>query len=36
MTVLVDPQGKVIAKAEGPAEWAAPEAIAYFKALTNH
>ena len=36
VTVLVDPQGHVMARAEGPAEWAAPEAIAYFKMLVNH
>jgi thiol-disulfide isomerase/thioredoxin len=35
VTVLVDPQGKVIARAEGPAEWSAPDAIAYFKTLTG-
>lgn len=32
-TVLIDPQGKVIARAEGPAEWASPSAIAYFQSL---
>ena len=33
-TVLVDPKGQIIARAEGPAEWSSPEAIAYFKAVT--
>ena len=32
-TVLIDPKGKVIARAEGPAEWASPAAIAYFQSL---
>ena len=32
-TVLIDPKGKVIGRAEGPAEWASPEAISYFKSL---
>ena len=35
VTVLIDPDGKVIARAEGPAEWATPEAVDYFKALTG-
>ncbi len=34
-TVLIDPTGKVVAKAEGPAEWDAPESIEYFKSLTS-
>lgn len=34
-TVLIDPEGKVVARAEGPAEWAAPESVDYFKALTG-
>ena len=34
-TVLIDPQGKVVARAEGPAEWATPEAVDYFKSLTG-
>ncbi len=33
-TVLIDPKGNVIGRAEGPAEWASPDAIAYFKSLT--
>jgi thiol-disulfide isomerase/thioredoxin len=32
-TVLIDPQGKVVARAEGPAEWASPASIAYFRSL---
>ena len=32
-TVLLDPQGRVIARAEGPAEWAAPVFVNYFKSL---
>jgi len=32
-TVLIDPQGRVIARAEGPAEWASPAFVAYFKSL---
>jgi thiol-disulfide isomerase/thioredoxin len=32
-TVLIDPKGRVVARAEGPAEWAAPASIAYFKSL---
>jgi thiol-disulfide isomerase/thioredoxin len=34
-TVLIDPKGNVIGRAEGPAEWASPEAVAYFKSLTG-
>ena len=30
---LIDPAGKVVARAEGPAEWASPAFIAYFKSL---
>jgi thiol-disulfide isomerase/thioredoxin len=32
-TVLIDPKGRVIARAEGPAEWASPASVAYFKSL---
>jgi thiol-disulfide isomerase/thioredoxin len=32
-TVLIDPKGKVIARAEGPAEWASPASVAYFQSL---
>jgi thiol-disulfide isomerase/thioredoxin len=32
-TVLIDPQGEVVARAEGPAEWASAPFVAYFKSL---
>lgn len=35
MTVLIDPEGKIIAKAAGPAEWDTPEAVKYFKRITG-
>ncbi len=35
VTVLIDPQGREIARAEGPAEWDAPDAIDYFKSLAH-
>ena len=35
LSVLIDPQGREIARAEGPAEWDAPSAIAYFRVLTH-
>ncbi len=34
-TILIDPTGKVVARAEGPAEWGSPEAVAYFKRITG-
>jgi hypothetical protein len=34
-TVLVDPSGKEIAKAQGPSDWGSPQSVAYFKALTS-
>lgn len=34
-TVLIDPQGREVARAVGPADWDAPESIAYFKALSS-
>lgn len=34
LTILIDGQGREIARAVGPAEWDKPDAIAYFKALT--
>lgn len=34
-TLLIDPSGKIVARAEGPAEWAAPESVDYFKTLTG-
>jgi hypothetical protein len=33
--VLIDPQGKIIARAEGPADWDSPEAVKYFKRVTG-
>src|SRR5580704_11496249 len=35
MTILIDPSGKIVAKAEGPADWGSQEAIAYFKRITG-
>ena len=35
VTVLIDPTGKIVAKAEGPADWGSPEAVAYFKRITG-
>lgn len=35
MTVLIDPDGKIVAKAEGPADWDNPEAVKYFKRITG-
>jgi thiol-disulfide isomerase/thioredoxin len=35
LTVLIDPTGKVVARAEGPAEWGSPEAVDYFKGLAG-
>ena len=32
-TVLIDPQGREVARAFGPSDWSAPAAVAYFKAL---
>lgn len=34
MTVLIDPEGKIIARAVGPADWGSPDSIAYFKRIT--
>lgn len=34
-TVLIDPAGAVIAKAEGPADWSSGQSVAYFKAMTG-
>jgi thiol-disulfide isomerase/thioredoxin len=34
-TVLIDPKGNVIGRAEGPATWDSPESVAYFKSLTG-
>jgi thiol-disulfide isomerase/thioredoxin len=35
VTVLIDPTGKVVARADGPADWDNPEAVAYFKRITG-
>jgi hypothetical protein len=35
MTVLIDPEGKIVAKAAGPADWGTPEAVKYFKRITG-
>jgi thiol-disulfide isomerase/thioredoxin len=35
MTVLIDPAGKVIARADGPADWGSAESVAYFKRITG-
>jgi thiol-disulfide isomerase/thioredoxin len=32
-TVLIDPKGREIARAMGPADWASPQMVAYFKSL---
>ena len=34
-TFLIGPDGKILARAEGPAEWGSSEAIAYFKRITG-
>jgi thiol-disulfide isomerase/thioredoxin len=34
-TILIGPDGKVIARAEGPADWGSEEAVAYFKRITG-
>jgi thiol-disulfide isomerase/thioredoxin len=35
LTVLIDDKGREVARAVGPADWDAPDAITYFKALTG-
>jgi thiol-disulfide isomerase/thioredoxin len=35
LTVLIDPDGKVVARAEGPAPWDGDESIDYFKNLAG-
>jgi len=35
-SVLVDPEGREVARALGPAQWDDPTAIAYFKSLGEH
>lgn len=32
-TVLIDPEGREVARAFGPSDWSAPASIAYFRAL---
>lgn len=34
-TVLIGPDGKVIARAEGPADWGSEQSVAYFKRITG-
>lgn len=36
LTVLIDPEGKVIARAQGPAEWDHPNVVKYFKTFTGN
>ncbi|HEX3809070.1 MAG TPA: TlpA disulfide reductase family protein [Rhizomicrobium sp.] len=36
MSVLIDPQGREVARAMGPGEWDAPDAVAYFRAVANN
>ena len=35
-TLLINREGREVARIEGPAEWASPEAIRYFRELTDH
>jgi thiol-disulfide isomerase/thioredoxin len=35
LTLLIDPQGREVARLEGIAEWDAPEVVGYFKALAG-
>jgi thiol-disulfide isomerase/thioredoxin len=35
VSLLIDPKGDVVARADGPAPWDAPAAVAYFKALSR-
>jgi len=34
-TLLIDPSGKIVARAEGPAPWDSPDAVAYFKEVAG-
>jgi thiol-disulfide isomerase/thioredoxin len=34
-TILIGPDGKVVARAEGPADWGSQDSIAYFKRITG-
>jgi thiol-disulfide isomerase/thioredoxin len=33
LSILIDPQGREIARAVGPADWSAPSSVAYFQTL---
>jgi hypothetical protein len=35
LTVLIDPQGREIARASGAVHWDARDSVAYFKVLKN-
>jgi thiol-disulfide isomerase/thioredoxin len=35
LTVLIDPQGREIGRAVGPAAWDTPDAVAYFRSLST-
>lgn len=35
LSILIDPQGREVARAVGPADWDAPDSIAYFKTLSH-
>ena len=35
LTVLIDPNGKVVARAEGPAEWGSQASVDYFKNMVG-
>ena len=35
LTVLIDPRGREIARAEGPAQWDSPDAIAWIRTVTK-
>jgi thiol-disulfide isomerase/thioredoxin len=35
LTILIDPQGREIGRAVGPAKWDAPEAVEWFKGLAS-
>jgi thiol-disulfide isomerase/thioredoxin len=34
-TILIGPDGKVVARAEGPADWGSQDSVAYFKRITG-
>lgn len=35
VSLLIDPKGKIVARADGPAPWDAPASVDYFKALAR-